>query len=90
MFYWSPRLKRGTLYIFRPGAPDDSCAVRLKGLDPERTYRVWSEDGSVLYGHRKGAELMTEGVVVRLISHYTCDLVYVREEAARPRLGTRE
>jgi hypothetical protein len=79
MFYWSASLKRGTLYVFRPDAEEDLETVRLKGLDAEKNYRVWSEDGSVESGERKGADLMRSGIGVTLPQRYTSDLIYVKE-----------
>jgi alpha-galactosidase len=82
MFYWSPSLKRGTLYIFRPKSPADSMAVKLKGLEPEKTYRVWGEDGSITEGVRTGKALMAEGVTIELPQQNTSDLIYVQEGQA--------
>jgi len=79
MFYWSASLKRGTLYVFRPDAEEDFETVRLKGLDAEKNYRVWSEDGSVEPGERKGSDLMRSGIGVTLPQRYTSDLIYVKE-----------
>lgn len=81
MFYWSARLRRGTLYIFRPNAPDDGQTVKLKGLEADRTYRVWSEDGSVPAGMRSGAEMMRRGLKIKLPQTYTSDLIYVQDAA---------
>src|SRR5439155_10234124 len=38
MFYWSPSLKRGTLYIFRPNNDQLFQRVRLKGLQAAERY----------------------------------------------------
>lgn len=78
MFYWSPSLQRGTLYIFRPDAPEGRQIVKLKGLDPNRDYWAWSEDGSISPGVRSGAELMAEGLSLRLPRPYTSDLIYLQ------------
>ncbi len=81
MFYWSPSLKRGTVYIFRPDSPDAAQTVPVKGLDPATSYWVWGEDGAVDAATRTGAELMGAGLALRLPGRYTCDLVYVRDAA---------
>jgi hypothetical protein len=83
MFYWSPSLKRGTLYIFRPDAEEPTKAVTLKGLNPTQQYRVWSEDGSVSETHRKGSELMTQGIEIQLSNRYSSDLVYIEEVSVK-------
>jgi alpha-galactosidase len=79
MFYWNPRLAHGTLYIFRPGAKEDRQTVKLKGLDPQRMYWVWCEDGSLTAGTRAGQELMQAGLRLQLPQPYTSDLIYVQE-----------
>lgn len=81
MFYWSPSLRRGTVYIFRPGSPDAAQTVPIKGLDAATTYWVWSEDGAISAAPRTGAELMGAGLALTLPDRYTCDLVYVQDAA---------
>src|ERR1039457_4818206 len=66
MFYWSPSLKRGTLYIFRPNNDERMKRVRLKGLVAARRYKVRSEDRSVEDGTCSGAELMQAGLRIQL------------------------
>jgi alpha-galactosidase len=78
MFYWSARLKRGTLYLFRPEAKEERQTIRLRGLDRQQAYWVWCEDGSVSPGKRTGAELMDRGLPAKLPQQYTSDLVYVQ------------
>jgi hypothetical protein len=79
MFYWSPGLKHGTLYIFRPNNDQVEQRVRLKGLEPARRYRVRSQDGSVAEETRTGTGLMQDGLRIRLPGKYTSDLVYLEE-----------
>ena len=81
MFYWSPSLKRGTVYIFRPDSPEVTRTVPLRGLDPDTTYWVWSEDGSTAAATRTGAELMGAGLSLTLPGRYTSDLIYVQDAA---------
>ncbi len=81
LFYWSPARRRGTLYVFRPGSPEESQTVRLKGLDPAKKYRLWCEDGSIAPGVRGGSELMSRGLSIRLPSPYASDLVFLQDEA---------
>ena len=80
MFYWSPPLKHGTLYIFRPNNDQTSQVIRLKGLQPQKTYRVHSEDGGAAESTRSGADLMKLGIKVALPSKYSSDLVYIEEK----------
>jgi alpha-galactosidase len=79
MFYWSPSLKRGTLYIFRPESKDERKTVKLKGLAGSGKYWLWCEDGSIEPGVRTGRTLMGEGLTIRLPGPYTSDLIYVQD-----------
>jgi hypothetical protein len=79
MFYWSGALSRGTLYVFRPDAPESEQVIKLKGLARDAKYWLWCEDGSIDAGERSGADLMDTGVAVRLPGKYCSDLVYVRD-----------
>jgi alpha-galactosidase len=80
MFYWSPSLRKGTVYIFRPDSDEEHRVIRLKGLEPASSYRIRSEDGSVEAGVRSGASLMDEGLRIALPARYTSDLIYIQEE----------
>ncbi len=77
MFYWSPSLKRGTVYIFRPNNDQSSQRVHLKGLAAGTQYRLRSEDGSVAEEVRTGNDLMSEGILIKLPRKYSSDLIYV-------------
>jgi alpha-galactosidase len=79
MFYWSPSLKRGTLYIFRPNSDTPTQSVLLKGLEPTATYRVRAEDHSTKGTTYSGEELTNRGLVIHLPGKYTSDLVYLEE-----------
>jgi alpha-galactosidase len=79
MFYWSPSLKRGTVYIFRPNNDQNFQRIRLKGLAAYKSYRIRSEDGSVKQGVQMGASLMNLGLRVMLTGKYTSDLIYLEE-----------
>jgi len=81
MFYWSARLKRGTLYIFRPDAVESEKTVKLKGLEAQKSYWVWCEDGAISPGVHTGEELMSEGLTLRLPQVYTSDLIYIQDTA---------
>lgn len=81
MFYWSSPLQRGALYIWRPDSPDSQQTVRLKGLDADKKYWSWCEDGSISPGVRSGRELMNSGLEVHLPQAYSSDLIFVHDEA---------
>jgi hypothetical protein len=85
MFYWNAPARRGTLFVWRPEAPDAHQTVRLKGLAADKDYWLWSEDGSVAAGVRRGAELMSGGVAVELSQPYSSDIVFVQDaELGKP------
>lgn len=79
MFYWSPSLKRGTVYIFRPNNDQASQRIPLKGLAPAAQYRVRSEDGSVPEATTSGEALMTSGLKPKLPGKFSSDLIYIEE-----------
>jgi hypothetical protein len=79
MFYWSPNLKRGTLYIFRPNSDENKKDIVLRGLDPETKYKVRTEDHSTPEATYSGKDLMTSGLTIQLPARYTSDLVYLEE-----------
>lgn len=79
MFYWSPSLKRGTLYIFRPNSDTTAQRISLKGLLPAGHYKVTTEDHSTADATYSGAELMSDGLAIHLPDRYTSDLVYLEE-----------
>lgn len=86
MFYWNPNASRGVLFVFRPNAKEPQKTVKLRGLNPKRKYRLWCEDGSIDPGLRSGAELMHEGLSIRLPKKYMSDLIFVQDAAlGRPR-----
>jgi hypothetical protein len=77
MFYWSPSLKHGTLYIFRPNSDTPSQSVLLKGLEPNANYKVRTADHSTKETTYSGQELMNSGLAIHLQEKYTSDLVYL-------------
>jgi Melibiase/Glycosyl hydrolase family 36 C-terminal domain len=79
MFYWSPNLKRGTLYIFRPNSDQGMEHISLKGLVADTKYQVRTEDRSTPEATYTGNELMTTGLTIQLPAKYTSDLIYVEE-----------
>ena len=79
MFYWSPSLQHGTLYVFRPNNDEVTQRIRLKGLAGEGRYRVRSEDGSVAEGIRAGNDLMGTGLKVKLPRKYSSDLIFIEQ-----------
>jgi len=79
--YYSPRRHRGVLYAFRGAAGDEpEHRFRLRGVVPERHYRLFFEDrgaagGSVL----SGRTLLQEGLTVVLPEPLSSELVFMTE-----------
>ncbi|MHB8636876.1 MAG: NPCBM/NEW2 domain-containing protein [Fimbriimonadaceae bacterium] len=83
MFFWSAKLGHGACFVFRPDSPNARHKVRLAGLEAATRYRLWCDDGSITPYETTGAELMRDGIGVRLASHYTSDLIHI-EQARLP------
>ncbi len=79
LFHWSAPQQRGTLYVFRPGSPDERQTVKLRGLQPDHRYWLWCEDGSIEPGVLTGKALMGEGVSIALEEAYSSDLIFVQD-----------
>lgn len=79
MFYWSPSLDKGTLYIFRPDSAERTQTVRLKGLEAGARYRLWCEDGSIETSIVDGRELTKEGLAITLPNRYSSDLIFIQD-----------
>ena len=79
MFYWNAALKKGTVYIFRPNSEQGHQLIFLAGLESKKTYEIHGEDSSVKPGSFTGAELINQGLEIRLPGKFTSDLVYVQE-----------
>jgi hypothetical protein len=79
MFYWSPSLKKGTLYIFRPNSGENTRVITVKGLEPETRYKIHGEDRSTATATYTGAQLMETGLRITLPGPYTSDLIYVEQ-----------
>jgi len=79
MFYWSPSLKRGTLYIFRPNSDQKTMLVPLSGLMPDAKYKLRTEDHSTHDATYSGEQLMNTGLTIALPGKYTSDLIYLEE-----------
>jgi len=79
MFYWSPSLNKGTLYVFRPDSAERTQTVRLKGLEAGARYRLWCEDGSIETSIVDGRELTEEGLAITLPNRYSSDLIFIQD-----------
>ncbi len=77
--YWDAKTGKGAVFAFRGAkAGETSHVFSLKGLDPARSYQVWSEDGAVSRAQVIGAKLMDEGLSMDLKDPGTSELVYLQ------------
>lgn len=77
--YFSAAAGRGVLYAFRGSAPDEPAhRFPLRGLQPAARYRVHRQDRGVAADYSaSGAELLRDGVEVRLDEPQSSELVFV-------------
>ncbi len=87
LFYWSAPAQRGTLYVWRPDSPEPKQTIRLKGLEADRHYWVWSEEASVAPGLWRGQQLMDAGIEVELPQAYSSDVLFLQDEARGEPVG---
>ena len=63
--FYNPNVKRGSVFLFKPGADVPSNkAVRLKGLNPRGVYTLTFEERTGLNCVRTGSQLMANGINV--------------------------
>ena len=77
--YYDPAAKKGAVYVFRPDSPAPSQVIRLKGLEPQARYWLWSEEGALTAMERSGAELMQQGLHAQLPQRFSSDILFIQE-----------
>jgi alpha-galactosidase len=79
--YWDPARGRGVVFAFRGSVPDEAeHRFVLAGLEAGKSYRLHFEDGSAADRVATGRELMGAGLLVRLGSALSSEVVFLREE----------
>ena len=76
--YHDPATGKGVVYLFKPSAVADTIALKLRGVDPGRRYRVTFEDGTNPAVEKTGAEL-AKGLEVTLKGAPVSELVWIEE-----------
>jgi hypothetical protein len=80
--YWDPARGKGVVFAFRGTTPDEADhRFVLAGLDPSRHYRLHFQDGSAPDGSAAGSDLMDQGLLVRLQSPLSSELVFLSDDA---------
>lgn len=75
--YYDPGTGQGVVYVFKPGNGPDTQAIKLKGLEAGRTYRLTFEDGSNPAAVLPGEVLMREGFSMTLRGALVSELVWI-------------
>jgi hypothetical protein len=76
--YFSTSAARGVLFAFRGSTNETAHRYVLKGLDPERSYRIAFHDrGAAGAAILSGATLMRDGVEVTLATPLSSELVFI-------------
>jgi hypothetical protein len=74
--YYDPAVGKGVAYLFQPSGETAKETIRLKGLDAEQRYTVSFADGTHPPSVRSGAELMDQGLEVKLAGEEVSELIF--------------
>jgi hypothetical protein len=78
--YWDSTRKSGVVYAFRGTTPDEEFqSFVLRGLEPERQYKLHFQDGTAPDAMATGKELMDRGLKVHLAKPLSSELVFLEE-----------
>ena len=75
--YYDPVACRGAVFLFNPGAGASTQTIRLRGLDPQRAYRLTFEDGTNPTIVKTGQELLRSGHAVTLRNGEMSELMLI-------------
>lgn len=79
--YYDPATGKGALMVFRPYSTVSRKTIKLKGLDPTKSYLVESADGGVSTQTLSGAVLMNTGIAVTIPVQNASDIVFLTATA---------
>jgi alpha-galactosidase len=74
--YYDPVTGKGVVYLFQPSDEPTPQPIRLKGLEPQRSYRITFEDGTHPTSVQSAAELMEQGLPVKLQGDEISELIF--------------
>jgi alpha-galactosidase len=81
MEYWDPVRGEGVVFAFRGNDPNEpEHRFVLSGLDPAKHYSLHFEDGTSDDIERTGKELMSVGLLLRLVHPLSSALVFLAAE----------
>ena len=74
--YYDPAAGKGVVYLFQSATPATTEPIRFKGLDAQRMYRVSFEDGTHPSSVKSAAELLEQGLAVKLAGEEASELIF--------------
>jgi len=74
--YYDPTTGKGVVYLFKPAAGTDAMTIKLRGVAPDKTYRLTFEDGTNPTVEKTGREL-ANGIEVALKGEPVSELVFL-------------
>ena len=77
--YFDPAAGKGVVFIFKPAEGANSMSIRLRGLDPQKKYRITFDDATNPTMEKLGAELM-QGLAVTLKGAPISELVFIEAQ----------
>jgi alpha-galactosidase len=77
--YWDPERREGVVFAFHGTDGESSHSFVLKGLRPEKRYRLKFHDHSVADHLASGRDLMSRGFKVKLSLPNSSELIFVEE-----------
>lgn len=82
--YFDPDTGKGAVLAFKPdpkGTVDDTVSLKFAGIDPEKSYYVWSEEGYIPFATYKGSALVN-GLDLTIAGSYGAEIIYYIETTA--------
>ena len=82
--YFDPDTGKGAVLAFKPdpdGTVDDTVTLKFAGIDPEKSYYVWSEEGYIPFATYKGSALIG-GLDLTIDGSYGAEIIYFIDTTA--------
>ena len=83
--YFDPDTGKGAALAFKPdpdGTVEDTVTLKFGGVDPEKYYFVWSEEGYIPFKTYKGSELIS-GIDLTIEGSYGAEIIYLIDTTAQ-------
>ncbi len=85
MEYFLPDTGKGAALVFKPdpnGTVSDTVTLKFDGIDPDKTYYVWSEEGYIPFATYRGSRLIS-GLDLTIEGSYGAEIIYFMDTAAQ-------